>query len=347
MKRFVSMLLASVMTFSTFGMVAFADDGPQSTSDGSKVKVQSVDESQESNSWNVEKWNLHLDKSEFEYLPSDYYKKFYGTHKEFSTMANILKHIKYTSPDEDTVDNDADFLSYNTIITVDNKVMDEDSIINAGKHKLVIEGDKEVETTGRVEIPFEVQPFKMDAKSTGVFDIKYLTYNGKKQYPKFHDKYGTDVALKCPGMGKYDGEFLGNKDCTITYKNYKNNKNVGVGSVTLIIQFKGNYTGTVTKTKSFVISPKNTKISKIKRDKKSATIKWKRRKDVSGYRIEIVNSNGKTIKSCTIKSNKKTSLKVKGLKRHKKYFTWMRTYKTVKGKKIYSFGGKIKTFRTK
>lgn len=347
MKKFVSMLLASVMTFSTFGMVAFADDGQQSASDGSKVKVQSVDESQESNSWNVEKWNLHLDKSTFEYCPTEDNTKFYGTHEEFSRVENVLKHLKYTSPDEDTADNDADFLSYNTIIKVDNKVMDEDSIINAGKHKLVIEGDKEVDTVGRVEIPFEVKPFKMDAKSTGVWDIKYLTYNGKKQYPKFHDKYGTYIVLRCPGMGKYDGEFLDNKDCTISYKDYKNNKNVGIGSVTLVIQFKGNYTGTVTKTKSFVISPKNTKFSKIKTRKKSAAVKWKRRKDVSGYKIEIVNSKGKTIKSRTFKSNKKTSLKVSGLKRHKKYTAWLRTYKTVKGKKIYSFGGKIKTFRTK
>ena len=49
----------------------------------------------------------------------------------------------------------------------------------------------------------------------------------------------------------------------------------------------------------------------------------------------------------TVKGYNKTSAKVTKLKAKTKYFVKVRTYKTVKGKKIYSDWSKVKTIKTK
>ena len=116
----------------------------------------------------------------------------------------------------------------------------------------------------------------------------------------------------------------------------------------MVIKFKNDFTGTVTKTAKFVIHPRNPKYKKIKTGKHSATIKWKKEKSASGYKVEVRKCRtGKTVKSRTFKSNKKTLLKVSGLKKHTKYAVEISSYKNVKGKKIKSVNGRYKTFRTK
>ena len=102
--------------------------------------------------------------------------------------------------------------------------------------------------------------------------------------------------------------------------------------------------------------PKATTIKKLKKGKKSFKVTWKKISKVKGYQIQYCTSKkfkkkvkGKkqTLKSITVKGAKKTSKTVKKLKAKKTYYVRVRTYKTDKGKKIYSKWSKVKSVKTK
>jgi len=78
---------------------------------------------------------------------------------------------------------------------------------------------------------------------------------------------------------------------------------------------------------------------------KKLRISWKKDKRASGYEIYIAfNSKFKKYKKYIIKKSqsKKT---VSRLKKDKKYWVRMRSYKTVGGRKIYSSYSKVKTIK--
>ena len=159
-----------------------------------------------------------------------------------------------------------------------------------------------------------------------------LTYNGKAQQPSFW--------------------VVDNRGITINHKNYydvtyKNNKNVGTATAT--IKFKFRYSGTYTE--EFVINPKGTALSKITAANKGFTVNWKKQAtQTTGYQIQYSTSSkftAKTAKTVTVKSNKTTKRAVSKLKKNKKYFVRVRTYKTVKGKNYYSAWSKSKSVKTK
>ncbi len=126
---------------------------------------------------------------------------------------------------------------------------------------------------------------------------------------------------------------------------YSANKAVGKAAVT--ITFQGNYTGTVTKT--FVINPKGTSVTKLKAKVKGIEVKWKKQAaQTSGYQIQCaVNNKFKGAKSIKIANNKKKSKTVSKLKPRKKYYVRIRTYKTVKGVTYYSSWSGVKRVTTK
>lgn len=159
------------------------------------------------------------------------------------------------------------------------------------------------------------------------------TYNGKLCKPK--------VTVKDRRGGVIDGQYY-----TVTYS-----KNKNVGSATVVVTLKGQYSGILKK--NFTISPKKTAISKITSKKKSFVVKWKKvSPQISGYQIQYSTSQKftkKTTKSLWIKNNKTTKKTVKKPKAGKKYYVRIRTYKTVKSggktQKVYSAWSKIKTAR--
>ena len=146
------------------------------------------------------------------------------------------------------------------------------------------------------------------------------TYNGKVQTPSVTVKDSKGKTLKR------------NADYTVKYASGR--KNIGKYSVT--IKFKGNYSGS--KTLSFTIVPKGTKLSSLSAGKKKLTAKWKAQKsNTSGYQIQYsTQKNFKGAKYVTVKKNKTTSCTVKKLKSKKKYYVRVRTYKTVGKSKYYS-----------
>lgn len=162
------------------------------------------------------------------------------------------------------------------------------------------------------------------------------TYNGKIQKPS--------VTVK-DSQGKVLAE---GTDYTVSYSGSCKD----VGKYEMTINFTGNYSGSTQK--SFTIVPESTSISKLTKERKGFTAKWKKQtSQTSGYEVQYStnkNFKGKTTKTVLIKKNKTTSAKISKLKAKKKYYVRVRTYKTVKvnGKntKIYSDWSKAKKITT-
>ena len=174
------------------------------------------------------------------------------------------------------------------------------------------------------------------AKAKVVLSASSFAYNGKVRKPAIKTiggkklKAGTDYTFK-----------------------WSNASSKNVGSYTITITGKGNYTG-VTKA-SYKINPKGTSLKKPKKAKKAIKVKWKKqsakmaKSRITGYQIQLATDSKftKNKKTVNVKGYKKVSKKVKKLKGGKKYYIKIRTYKTVGGTKYYSGWSKVRTIKTK
>ena len=126
---------------------------------------------------------------------------------------------------------------------------------------------------------------------------------------------------------------------------FKNNKNVGIATIT--ITGKGNYTGKLTK--SFTIIPKGTTISKLSGGSKKFTVTWKKQAaQTTGYQIQYSSrSDFKTQKIVQVNNPKTVSKKISNLAKKRKYYVRIRTYKMVGNKKYYSSWSVKNTVTTK
>ena len=165
--------------------------------------------------------------------------------------------------------------------------------------------------------------------ATCEISIKNKTYTGK--------------ALKPAPVVKYNGTTLTKgTDYTVSYKN-----NTKVGTATVTVKGKGNYTGS--RKVTFKINPKGTTISKVTPGKKKLTVTWKKQtKQVSGYQIQYgTKKDFSNAKKVTVSGAKTVKKVIKSLKAKKYYYVRIRTYKTVSGKKYYSSWSKYKKVKTK
>lgn len=186
----------------------------------------------------------------------------------------------------------------------------------------------------------------LDVDGTSLNDWYYYDGNGKAKYPKLGNCFFKYKEYE--NAAGYE-DLKNGRDFTVSSYKYKDNKKPGVGTVTFTMNFKGNYSGSVTKTLNFYIAPKLAKMTKVKAGKKSVKVKWKKAKDVSGYYVYVSKyPRGKAFKFKTVKGKNKTSYTVKGLKRHKTYYICVLTYTKSKGKIVEStYPNKLKKFRTK
>lgn len=194
---------------------------------------------------------------------------------------------------------------------------------NAGTYKIKATGLGKY-TGETAETTFKIAAVNM-AKCKITLSKTKMTYTGKVQKPTVTVKSGSRFLKK-------------NTNYTIKYSS---NKKIGEAKVT--IKGKGhNYTGTAVKT--FKIVPESTKILKLTKGSKKITVRWKAQKKLcSGYQIQYSTSKKfttKTTKSVYVTSYKTTKKTISGLKAKKTYYVRIRTYKTVKGKKYYSFYSK-------
>lgn len=180
-------------------------------------------------------------------------------------------------------------------------------------------------------------------------DCGYLDYT--KVFPQVNEcilakeKYVFDGKEKKPAVTVTtvdEDRKLPASQYTVSYKNNKK-----VGKATVIIKFKGNYKGKVTK--SFTIVPKGTAFTRPTAKKKAVVLRWKKQsRQTSGYEIQYcARRDNEGAKTVMVNKNTITSKKIKGLKSKKKYYFRIRTYKTVNGKKYCSAWSRKKAVKVK
>lgn len=159
------------------------------------------------------------------------------------------------------------------------------------------------------------------------------TYNGKKQTPSVTVKDSKGKELKV------------NADYKVKLPSGRKN----VGTYEVKITFKGSkYSGS--KTLSYTINPKSTKLSKVSAKKKGFEAKWKKQStQTKGYQIQYstdskFKSGNKTV---TVNKNSTTKKTISKLKAKKKYYVRIRTYTTVGKQKYYSDWSKSVKVTTK
>ena len=168
--------------------------------------------------------------------------------------------------------------------------------------------------------------------------VKSPVYNGEVRTPAV-------TVVNAAGQQLKKGT-----DYTVTFKNAAGTKTVkpkNVGSYKAVINFKGKYSGSVTK--DFKINPKSTAVTGLTKGKKQFTVKWsKRTAQVTGYQIKYsTKSNMNNAAFVLIKNSKTVSRTVKNLKAKQKYWVQVRTYKTVNGTKYWSAWSSKKAVTTK
>lgn len=196
--------------------------------------------------------------------------------------------------------------------------------LSAGTYYFVV--DKRWGSTGPYTFGF-YQYTSISSASITLGSQRYV-YDGYAKKPKVTVKYKSKVLKN-------------GKDYTVSYSS---NKYVGTAKVK--ITGKGSFNGS--KTQTFVIVPKATKIKKLKGQKNGFIIQIVPQKtQTTAYEIQYsTNSKFKKISRYVI-SNKYKKVSIKTLKRKKKYYVRIRTYKT-KGKWNYlSSWSPVKTVKTK
>ena len=179
--------------------------------------------------------------------------------------------------------------------------------------------------TGSKAVKFKIAAVKM-AKLK--YTVKDQTYSGKELSPVVTVKFGATKLKK-------------GTDYTVTYKN---NKNVGLATIT--VEGKGNFTGS--KKVTFKINPKGTVFTKLTGGKQQVALKWKNPKNITGYEIQYsLKKDFSGSKTVTVKKAKTLATTIKKLKANKTYYVRIRTYATVSKKTYYSEWSKAKSVKTK
>ncbi len=170
-----------------------------------------------------------------------------------------------------------------------------------------------------------VQTSKKNISSLKISNLGNYTYTGNSRKPAVTVKDGTKTLKN-------------GTDYTLTYKN---NKNIGTASVT--IKGKGNYTGS--KTIEFKIVPKKTTLKVTKKSDTKAKFSWTAVNGAEKYQI-YYSTDGKKYKKLATVSGSKTSATLSGLDFDKYDYKFkVRSYDKVDGKTYYSSFSKTVTVK--
>jgi hypothetical protein len=203
--------------------------------------------------------------------------------------------------------------------------------IKSGKATVTITGKGKF--IGIAETNFNIIPAETAINLE--LDKDSYTWTGKAIQPKVTVKVGDETL----NPSSYD----------VSYQDGRKN----VGSYKVSVKLKDGYSGAAST--SFGIIPEGTSLSKVTKGKASFTARWKKQKTkmsssrITGYQLQYATNKKFTTgkESVTIKKYSTTSKKIQQLKKNKKYYVRIRTYKNVDNKKYYSEWSKIKTVRTK
>ena len=165
------------------------------------------------------------------------------------------------------------------------------------------------------------------SKASGATGYEVYKYNSsKKKWEKVGSTTKTSYTVKKLKAGtKYKFKVRAYK--TVNKKKY-------YGSYSSELQ-------TATKTST-------PKITSVTTGSKKANLKWKKVSGATGYEVYMATSkNGKYSKVKTITKSSTVKYSKTKLKKNKKYYFKVRTYKTVNGKKIYSSYSTVKSIKIK
>lgn len=159
--------------------------------------------------------------------------------------------------------------------------------------------------------------------------VKNVTYNGKAQKP---------------AVTVYAGNERLSQECYTV--SYKNNKNVGYGTV--VVSGKGSYSK-YSGTAEFKINFKKPSLSSAKSTKKKTlTVSWKKTGGNSGWQVQYsINRKFRSEARTVILKAGKTKTTIKKLKSRKIYYIRIRGYKNVGGKMMYSGWSNVKKVKIK
>ena len=134
---------------------------------------------------------------------------------------------------------------------------------------------------------------KSNANIDSYIETENKTYSGKakKTYISLYYYFGVEDRFEQNTFAGY--ELVEGKDYTVSYAN-----NINVGTATVTITGKGNYTGTITKT--FKIVPSKVTIKSAKNSsKKAIKVKWNKDTNATGYEVyiseKVVDNNYMTV----------------------------------------------------
>lgn len=201
------------------------------------------------------------------------------------------------------------------------------SPINAGSYKVKVTFNGNYSGTKTVS-------YKIKAAAGAAATLSYTSkaYTGSTLKPTVTVKNSSGAVLK--SGTDYTVSYLGADGKTVTPK--------AVGTYTVKVTMKGNYSGTLTKT--YKINPKTTSISSPVNESDGITVKWSKNTSASGYYIyrSINGAAYKKVKTLTANSTiswKDTGAKTNGTKYQYKIIA----YKTVNGTTYKSAYSTVKT----
>lgn len=170
---------------------------------------------------------------------------------------------------------------------------------------------------------------------------------GQLYIPNETGGIGSKVTLKPEGTATYKSS--NSKIASVNSKGEVRFKQFGKATITVNAKGNSNYES-ATKKITVEVIPKKVTVRSLKSTKsKTAVLKWKRDKKVTGYKVQYAaNNKFKGAKTISVKKNSTVSAKLKKLKGGKKYYVRIRSYK--KGNKkttVYSDWSKVKTVKVK
>lgn len=211
----------------------------------------------------------------------------------------------------------------------------EESIAATGKHNYVLNKSKSKKATskenGYIAYTCSTPGCNAPIKKTTVYSIKSYTIS------KLNTNY-TGRNLTKPTVKVLDskGKTISPSNYTLTYISRSTNKSFstlkGIGRYKVKVTFKStsNYQGSVYKYFS-VIPPKET-IRSISTGKHYVYAKWNRQSYATGYYVMIATNSKFTSnkRTYTCKGNKKISVKMANLKKGRRYYVKVCSYRNCK-----------------
>ena len=169
---------------------------------------------------------------------------------------------------------------------------------------------------------------------TTAVQTKDQTITATASYKKSETSKAFKLNAKTNGNGKLTYTTSNKAVATVDANGKVTVKAPGIATITVKAAETTDYKA-ASKTVTVTVTPKKQSISLVNKIKKQLTIKWKKNTKASGYQVVYSTNKKFTGKKTVRKAKTITSYKIKGLKKGKKYYVKVRSYKTVNGKRIY------------